>query len=106
MYIVKIFFWLIMIIMTFIGTIFMIYLNNDLGISFLITIPIFILLWTVLLNCHNFCIINGKSWNLNPKDILKLFSKRKKIKVRDVLTEQNKLLVFIFTMVNFNLVNN
>ena len=49
MFIVKIFFWLIMIIMTFIGTIFMIYLYNDLGISFLITIPIFIFLWIVLL---------------------------------------------------------
>lgn len=38
-----------MIIMIFIGSIFIIYLNNDLGISFVITIPIFIFLWTALL---------------------------------------------------------
>ena len=38
-----------MIIMIFIGSIFMIYLNNDSGISFVITIPIFIFLWTALL---------------------------------------------------------
>ena len=49
MLIVKTFFWIIMIIMIFIGSIFIIYLNNDLGISFVITIPIFIFLWTALL---------------------------------------------------------
>ena len=49
MLIVKTFFWIIMIIMIFIGSIFMIYLNNDSGISFVITIPIFLLLWTALL---------------------------------------------------------
>lgn len=38
-----------MIIMIFIGSIFIIYLNNDLGISIVITIPIFIFLWTALL---------------------------------------------------------
>ena len=38
-----------MIIMIFIGSIFIIYLNNDLGISFVIIIPIFIFLWTALL---------------------------------------------------------
>ena len=38
-----------MIIMIFIGSIFMIYLNNDSGISFVITIPIFLFLWTTLL---------------------------------------------------------
>ena len=38
-----------MIIMIFIGSIFMIYLNNDSGISFVITIPIFIFLWIALL---------------------------------------------------------
>ena len=49
MLIVKTFFWIIMIIMIFIGSIFMIYLNNDSGIPFVITIPIFIFLWTALL---------------------------------------------------------
>ena len=49
MLIVKTFFWIIMIIMIFIGSIFMIYLNNDSGISFVITIPIFLFLWTALL---------------------------------------------------------
>ena len=49
MLIVKTFFWIIMIIMIFIGSIFIIYLNNDLGISFVITIPIFIFLWTTFL---------------------------------------------------------
>ena len=38
-----------MLIMIFIESIFMIYLNNDSGISFVITIPIFIFLWTALL---------------------------------------------------------
>ena len=47
--VLKTFFWIIMIIMIFIGSIFMIYLNNDSGISFEITIPIFIFLWTALL---------------------------------------------------------
>lgn len=49
MLIVKTFFWIIMIIMIFIGSIFMIYLNNDSGISFVITIPIFLFLWIALL---------------------------------------------------------
>ena len=49
MFFVITFFWLIVFTITFIGSIFMIYLKSALGISFGISIPIFIFLWLILL---------------------------------------------------------
>ena len=49
MFFVRTFFWLIVITITCIGMIFIIYLKSASGISFGITIPIFIILWPILL---------------------------------------------------------